>query len=117
MAPRNELESVCAELWEEAFAIEGIGVHDDFFELGGHSLMAVQVASEVRRVLEVDLEVAAILETPTVAGLAELIASELSAGASPEEMAAALAEIESLPEDEVLPLLVPQELEAQEERR
>jgi acyl transferase domain-containing protein/thioesterase domain-containing protein/acyl carrier protein len=74
VAPRDPLERVIAETWEKLFGIERIGAHDDFFALGGDSLLAVQLISRLRGVVNVDLPGHSLLNAPTVAALAELIA-------------------------------------------
>jgi NAD(P)-dependent dehydrogenase (short-subunit alcohol dehydrogenase family) len=43
VAPRNEVETVLALLWQELIGIDSPGVDDSFFELGGHSLLATQM--------------------------------------------------------------------------
>ncbi|GHJ15497.1 non-ribosomal peptide synthetase [Micromonospora sp. AKA38] len=80
--PRNDHERRIAEVWENVLGVDRVGVHDDFFALGGHSLLAVQMISRLRGVLGVDVQVRQIFATPTVAGLAEVLAD--SAGGAGE---------------------------------
>ena len=49
VAPRNEIESQLARLWESVLAVVPIGVDDDFFDLGGESLHAFALISRVQR--------------------------------------------------------------------
>jgi amino acid adenylation domain-containing protein len=70
VAPRNPLESELAAIFGSVLGIEAVGVYDNFFERGGHSLLAVQLISRIRDLLEVDLDVIAVFEAPTVAELA-----------------------------------------------
>jgi len=74
VAPRDPLERVIAATWEKLFGIDRIGAHDDFFALGGDSLLAVQLISRLRSVVNMDLPGHSLLNAPTVAALAELIA-------------------------------------------
>ena len=60
-------------IWCEALGLGRVGVHDNFFELGGHSLLATQVISKVDESVGVELRLRALFESPTIAGLAELI--------------------------------------------
>jgi len=80
VAPRNELETTLAEVWEDFLGIDRIGVHDDFFELGGHSLLATKLVAEVRSKVGAELALAKLFEGPTVAQMAETV---LSSAASP----------------------------------
>jgi acyl carrier protein len=60
-------------LWEEAFALDGLGLDEDFFELGGNSLVAVQLAVRIRDHLQVNVPGIAVLEYPTVRMLADFV--------------------------------------------
>lgn len=80
VAPRQELEQRMAQLWQDLLGIQQVGIHDDFFELGGHSLLATQLHFRLRDAFKVDLPLSRMFETPTVAGLAEVIARHKESG-------------------------------------
>lgn len=77
VAPGNEVERVIAEIWEDLLGIEQVGIHDNFYDLGGHSLLGTRVLSRLRDVFQVELTIRAVLESPTIAGLAEVLTSAL----------------------------------------
>jgi thioesterase domain-containing protein len=56
--------------FEEILDVPMVGVFDDFFALGGHSLHALRLTMLIRRDFDREVPVAALLSTPTVAGLA-----------------------------------------------
>lgn len=73
-APRNPIEQTVVEIWQSFLGISPIGVDDSFFELGGHSLLATQIMVHLRQQFQVDIPLRCLFDTPTVAGLADVIA-------------------------------------------
>ncbi|OWK25836.1 hypothetical protein AJ87_00570 [Rhizobium yanglingense] len=69
-APRGEVETLLAAIWEELLGVERIGRHDNFFELGGHSLLAVRLLARLTEALAVELPLAILFAKPTLADLA-----------------------------------------------
>ena len=78
VAPRTELESWLAEIWEQALDVRQIGIHDDFLDRGGDSLKAMQIWGRLRDAFPVELPLGRILlECSTIAKLAEVIEETL----------------------------------------
>jgi amino acid adenylation domain-containing protein len=73
VAPSTPEECVVAAVWADVLGVERVGAHDNFFELGGHSLLATRVIFRLREVHGVELPLADMFTTPTVAGVAELV--------------------------------------------
>ena len=89
--PHTEAQRKIAAIWREVLQVEKIGVHDNFFELGGHSLMATQVISRLRDAFALELPLASLFESPTLAGLAEYIETTIRAARDREGMVGASA--------------------------
>ena len=88
VAPRNDTEAAVAGIFAEVLRLDQVGVEDNFFLLGGHSLSATQVIGRMRDLLQANVPLRRMFETPTVAGLA--LAVEQSARQPKEEPIAAL---------------------------
>jgi thioesterase domain-containing protein/acyl carrier protein len=73
VAPRSEIESELASLFEKVLGVPSVGVTDNFFDLGGHSLLAASLLSEVRKVTGQEIPLSALFRGATVESLARLI--------------------------------------------
>lgn len=51
LAPRNDLETQLARIWQDILNLPQAGVSDDFFRIGGDSLSAIQAVRRMRDVL------------------------------------------------------------------
>ncbi|MDT5268241.1 MAG: hypothetical protein QOH49_427, partial [Acidobacteriota bacterium] len=98
-APRNEMERVLADIWQEVLGIGGIGVHDNFFQLGGHSLLATRVVSRARKAFSLDFPVKTLFDAPTVAELAEAVVQMCAAEVSEETLAELLGDLDDLTDE------------------
>ena len=73
-APRNEIETQIATIWQDIFSLDKVGIQDDFFMLGGHSLTALRLLSKIERQFKVTVSVSTFLEqATTIEKLAEVI--------------------------------------------
>jgi phthiocerol/phenolphthiocerol synthesis type-I polyketide synthase E len=105
VAPRGELERELASIWQELFGVATVGVHDNFFELGGHSLLATQLNARLSSRLHVELSLAALLQTPTIADLALAILNHQAERVDPETLERMLAEVGDLSPEELQRML------------
>ncbi len=71
----TDIEKQLARIWSEVLGVEGVGIDDNFFQLGGDSLLVTQIINRVRQILQVELSFIDFFETPTIAGIAQSIAS------------------------------------------
>ncbi|MEL7246312.1 MAG: phosphopantetheine-binding protein, partial [Cyanobacteria bacterium J06573_2] len=72
LPPKSKLVT----LWEQAFAIQPIGIQDDFFDLGGNSLMATSMIAEIENLFDKKFNQAIFFQAPTIQQLAELVSQE-----------------------------------------
>ncbi|GAB4583083.1 hypothetical protein Ntsu_09150 [Nocardia sp. IFM 10818] len=99
-APATPAEETVAAVFAEVLGLDRpIGADDDFFELGGNSLVGIRVVARLGAALDLRVPVRVLFEAPTVAALAELLASQtgarrpaLTAGPRPERIPLSLAQ-------------------------
>ncbi|MBT7442954.1 MAG: amino acid adenylation domain-containing protein, partial [Methylococcales bacterium] len=80
--PRNELEQILADYWQQLLNVNTVGVTESFFDLGGHSLLATQLVSWVRERFDVEISLRELFESPTVERLAQQVSIAQSAPAT-----------------------------------
>ena len=104
VAPRNANEAALAGIWQELLGVQELGIHDDFAAAGGHSLLATALAVHIHARFQVKLPLRLLLESPTIAELAEAIDTASAAGHLEDLAAPARA-----PRDQPIPLSFAQE--------
>jgi acyl carrier protein len=95
VAPRTGTERRLTDIWKEVMAVKEVGIHDDFFKIGGDSLLATRLTARIAAAFDLEIPLARFLQTPTVEGLAEVVAEAGRARA--QEMERILAELEAQP--------------------
>jgi amino acid adenylation domain-containing protein len=73
VAPRNQIESRLAKIWESVLSVRPVGVKENFFELGGHSLLVAKLLRRIEHAFGKKLSMAAIFEAPTVEQLSAVL--------------------------------------------
>ncbi len=71
--PRDQLEDQLVKIWGKVLDIKQVGIKDSFFDLGGHSLVALQLFAEIEKIWHKKLRLAVLLDSPTIAELANII--------------------------------------------
>jgi amino acid adenylation domain-containing protein/non-ribosomal peptide synthase protein (TIGR01720 family) len=70
VAPRTEMERMVAQVWQELFGDETIGLDENWFDLGAHSLLLERAHAALRERIKPDLTIVELLQYPTVRALA-----------------------------------------------
>ena len=78
-APRTDVESRLAVIFQGALGIDEVGIHDNFFDLGGDSMVGIQVVARANE-LQLQLSPDQLFEHQTVAELAALISAGAGGG-------------------------------------
>ncbi len=99
-APQTPIEQTVAQIWSKLLSISRVGRHDDFLAIGGNSLLAAQVLYRINDEFHVNLSMRQLLDTGTVAGLAELITLQQATQVETADLADLLADLADISEEE-----------------
>jgi len=83
VAPRNTVETLLCELWEQILGVRPIGIRDDFMELGGNSLLAARLMTHIELHFGQRIPRSTWLSASTVEELARIIPQPDGEPASP----------------------------------
>lgn len=78
----SPIAELVARIYSEVLNVASVEPHDNFFAVGGNSLHATQTVSRINNVLQIDIPLQSIFESPTVEGLAVRIEARLRSGGS-----------------------------------
>ncbi len=70
--PRNEIEKIITEVWQEILGVQVNDVKDNFFYLGGDSISLMQVVAKLRK-NNINIKVIDLFEKQTVEELANVV--------------------------------------------
>jgi thioesterase domain-containing protein/acyl carrier protein len=76
VAPRDALELLLVQIWEDVLGVQPIGVTHNFFELGGHSLLTVQLMARIQQEFGQQLPLATLFQNATIEHLATVLRQE-----------------------------------------
>jgi thioesterase domain-containing protein/acyl carrier protein len=76
--PLEDVESDLTRMWRDVLDVEDVHLDQVFFDLGGHSLSAVRLFDRIRNRFGVELPLATLFETRTIASLSRLIRDRLA---------------------------------------
>lgn len=79
-APRNDAEERLHALWQDILKHDRFGITENFFMLGGDSLSALQLAAAMEAEFQMDVPVAVVFQSPTIAELALRLHGSQSGG-------------------------------------
>lgn len=66
-------EKLVAQVWQDIFGVENIGLKDNFFHLGGHSLLAARMTNKLNQLTGQKLSLREMIRNPTVEAIAQMI--------------------------------------------
>jgi len=106
LAPRTPFEQTVADIVSEVLNLEQVGLNDNFFDLGGNSLLATHLIARFCETFHIEVGLAEIFDAiPTVAGMVDMIQQCQLAQTNDEALAAELASLANLSDEEVQALL------------
>ncbi|OZV80550.1 non-ribosomal peptide synthetase [Micromonospora echinospora] len=105
VAPRDPVERLVAEIWQDVLRVDAVGVHDDFFRLGGHSLLGVRALGRIGAAVEMEVPIPLLFAAPTVAAMADALRAAEPTPGHVDAVAAFRQEMAGLSDEELRALV------------
>jgi len=77
--PSGRIAEMLSQIWMDVLKIPRVGENDNFFALGGDSLSGARVATQVRRVFQIEFDIISLFVDPVLSGMAAQIEKALIA--------------------------------------
>jgi hypothetical protein len=103
-AEEDATARIIMSVWRELLGVASISEDDDFFMLGGDSLIAMRACSHLTARLQVQIDLRDIIEAPTIRQFIRRLAAgrkTIDPATISKELRTLIAEIETMPIDEV----------------
>jgi len=71
--PRDALEALLVDLYQELLERPQVSINDSLFDLGGHSLIVIKLCTRLRNLLQLEVAPALVFDHPSVAALGEAL--------------------------------------------
>jgi amino acid adenylation domain-containing protein len=84
VAPRNDLETQLAKIWQEILGVTKISIRDSVFDMGAHSLIIASLLARIEREFGRRMSFASIFEAPTIEQFASLLRKSRDSSRSTE---------------------------------
>jgi len=78
--PSTDTQLKLANIWQDFFGLDKVGIDDDFFDLGGDSLKAMAAAVHIERTFEIDITVVDFFKYCTIRNIADYIGEKTASG-------------------------------------
>lgn len=92
--PRNDIEKMLVDIWQELLGVEKVSITDSFFDLGGQSLLATRVITHIYEKTGIELDASTLFDAPTIEEIAIAIIERQMMMASNDEIEKLLVEME-----------------------
>ncbi|MBC9912781.1 non-ribosomal peptide synthetase [Chitinophaga varians] len=88
VAPVTETERIMADIWGRVLGIREVGIRSSFFELGGDSIKILRVMTELRKELDLNIQISDIYKHNTIENIISHVMAQNGTSGRNEEKAA-----------------------------
>lgn len=71
--PVSDTEKALVEIWSGLLNIEDIGITNNFFDIGGNSLLVISMVTQIKIIMDIDIEPVDIMQFPNIRELSEYL--------------------------------------------